>query len=122
MALIGSLALAGLAYLAIFMEDFPQNMPGLMSRFITQVFCVVGVSSLICVPAFLGLQAVYRKRLADGREESRRRATKFLESRLAKPYATPGPQGAKERCDTEPIVSPAASDLGQGPLGVMTGQ
>lgn len=122
MVLMGSLALAGLAYLAVFMEDFPQNMPGFMTRFITQAFCVMGVSSLICVPAFLGLQAVYRKRLADGREESRRRATEFLESRLAKPYATPGPQGASERGDSEPIVSPAASDLGHGPLEVMTGQ
>src|SRR5438445_12102381 len=62
LVLMGLLGLAGLAYLAIFLEEFPQNMPGFMTRFITKVFCVMGVSSLICVPAFLGLQAVYRKR------------------------------------------------------------
>jgi hypothetical protein len=119
MVLVGLLALAGFAYLAIFTEDFPQNIPGFMTRFITKVFCVVGVSSLICVPAFLGLQAVYRKRLADGREESRRLATRFLESRLAQPSAAFGSQGVGERRGNEPMSSPA-SDLGQDPLGAMT--
>ena len=60
MILSGALALAGLAYLAVFIEDFPGNIPGFMTRFITQIFCVMGLSSLICLPVFLSLQAVYR--------------------------------------------------------------
>jgi len=97
MILVGSLALAGLAYLAIFMEDFPQNIPGFITRVITQFFCVVALSSLICVPAFLGLGLIYRKELAQVREECRRRAAKLLESRLAKPRTTPQPQVVKQQ-------------------------
>src|SRR5205085_11789562 len=82
MRLVAGLAFAGLGYLAIFMEDFPQNMPGFMTRFITKVFCVVAMSSLICVPAFLSLGLIYRRELAQLRDECRRRASKLLESRL----------------------------------------
>jgi hypothetical protein len=88
----GALAFAGLAYLAIFIEDFPENMAGFMTRLITQVFCVVALSSLICVPVFLGLGLLYRRELAQVREECRRRAAKLLESRLVKPGATTRPQ------------------------------
>jgi len=92
---LGALALAGLAYLAVFMEDFPQNIPGFMTRFITQAFCVMGLSSLICVPVFLGLQMVYRKELAHRREDCRRLATNLLESRLARPQADGERQGSE---------------------------
>ncbi len=110
MVLSGALALAGLAYQAVFMEDFPGNIVGFMARFITQVFCVMGLSSLICLPVFLGLQAVYRKELAHGREDCRLLATKLLESRLAKPCTPAKPQGVGERQDSESIVwSPAAN-------------
>lgn len=87
MILLAALAFAGLAYLAVFLEDFPQNMPGFMTRFMTKLFCLVGLGSLICIPAFVGLEVVYRKELNQRREECRRLATKLLESRLGKPRA-----------------------------------
>jgi uncharacterized membrane protein len=84
MVLLAALAFAGLAYSAVFMEDFPQNMPGFMTRFVTKLFCVLGLASLICIPAFVGLEVVYRQELNKRREECRRLATKLLESRLAR--------------------------------------
>lgn len=120
MVLIEALALAGLAYLAIFMDDFPQNMPGFMARFITQLFCVMGLSALICVTVFLGLQTVYRKRLSDGREECRRLATKFLESRLAKPCAKTQPQEVRQPRSSEPVVWSPTLGSGEGPAQMMT--
>lgn len=120
--LVGALALAGLAYLAIFTEDFPQNMPGFMARSITRVFCVMGLSALICVPVFLCLQAVYRKRLADGREECRRLATKCLESRLAKPCATTQPLEVRQPCSREAVEWSSTPNSEEGPSEVLTGQ
>jgi hypothetical protein len=117
MFLMGALAFAGLAYLAIFMEDFPQNIPGFVTRFITQVFCVMGLTSLICGPAFLGLGLIYRRELAEAREECRLRAAKLLESRLAKPRTTSWPQLVKH---VEPILPPPDPDPGHGAAGVMT--
>ena len=119
---VGALALAGLAYLAIFIEDFPQNIPGFMTRFITQVFCVMGLSSMICVPVFLSLQVVYRKELAHRREDCRQLATKLLESRLARPCITAMPQGVGERQGSEPVVWAPAPDTGRGPVEITTGQ
>jgi hypothetical protein len=116
MVQMGALALAGLAYLAIFTEDFPQNIPGFMTRFMTQVFCVMGLSSLICLPVFLGLQMAYRKELAHRREDCRRLATKLLESRLARP------QGVGEREGSEVVVWAPAPDTGLGPVEVTTKQ
>lgn len=90
MVLMAALAFAGLAYSAIFMEDFPQNVPGFLTRFLTKVFCVLGLASLICIPAFVGLEVVYRRELNKRREECRRLAAKLLESRLGKPWVLNG--------------------------------
>jgi len=120
MVLVGALGLAGLTYLAIFEEDFPQDMPGFIARFIPRLFCVMGLSALICVPVFLGLQVIYRIDLTRGREECRRRATKLLESRLAKPS---GPtQEVTEPQRREGVVWSPASDLTHGPGEAMSGQ
>ena len=122
MVLIEALALAGLGYLAIFMDDFPQNMPGFMARFITRIFCVMGLSALICVPAFLCLQAIYRKRLADGREECRQRAARFLESRLANPRVTSPSQEVRQPRMSEPVVRSPTPGSDDGPAELMTGR
>jgi uncharacterized membrane protein YuzA (DUF378 family) len=114
MVYIGALALAGLGYLAVFMEDFPRNIPGFMTRFITQVFCVMGLSSLICVTVFLGLQAAYRKELAHRREDCRRLATHLLESRLARPQMIV--EGQSQAINLAP-----APDAGLGPSEMSTG-
>jgi len=65
-----------------------------MSQFVTQsiskVFCALGLGSLICLVSFLGPGVAYRKDLDRRREECRRLAAKFLESRLGKPRALGG--------------------------------
>jgi hypothetical protein len=90
MVLVAALAFAGLAYSAVFLVDFPQSLPDFVTRFITKLFCVLGLSSLICIPAFVGLELVYRKELNERREECRRLASELLESRLGKPRALEG--------------------------------
>jgi hypothetical protein len=118
--LMGALAFAGLAYLAIFMEDFPENMPGFVTRFLTQVCCVAALSSLICAPTFLGLGWIYRQEQAQVREECRRRAAKLLESRLGEPCATTPAQVVKQKV-IEPITPPPDPDPdpGQGAAGAI---
>jgi hypothetical protein len=117
--LIGAFAFAGLAYLAIFVEDFPQDIPGFMTRFITQVFCVATLSSLICTPAFLGLGWMCRQEQAQVREECRRRAAKLLESRLGEPCTTTLAQVVKQKV-IEPITSPRGPDAGRSAAETMT--
>ena len=89
MALLAALALAGLCYAAIFLDDYPQRTSQFVTRFIVQVFGAVGLASTICVVAFLGLRMIYRLRLDRRREECRQLVTKLLESRLGKPITTP---------------------------------
>lgn len=84
MAFLAALAFGGLCYSAIFLPDFPQNKP----HFIAKIFAVLGLGSLICLPAFVGCWGGYRRKLNQRREECRRLATQFLEARLRKP-ATP---------------------------------
>jgi formate hydrogenlyase subunit 3/multisubunit Na+/H+ antiporter MnhD subunit len=87
MVLLAALAIAGLNYTAVFLEEFPQRMSIFATQFIVQFFCVLSLGSLICILAFVGLGMVYRKTLDQRREECRRLATKLLESRLGKPRA-----------------------------------
>jgi len=92
MALSMALATAGLCYLAIFQPDYPQNV-----SLISKVFCALGLGSLICLAAFVGLGTVYRKKLDQRREECRRLATKLLESRLGKPRTRHSPEAVQGR-------------------------
>jgi hypothetical protein len=105
MILLAALAFVGLGYLAVFLEDFPRNLPGFMPRFITQACSVLGLSSMICIPAFVGLEVVYRKELDELREECRRLATKLLESRLGKSGTMIQPRLVNKPEVSEPVVS-----------------
>lgn len=120
MMLPAALAVAALGYLAVFLEDFPQNMPGFIARFLTQVSCVVGLSSLICIPAFVGLEVVYRKELDRQREQCRRVATQLLESRLGKPRTTAGAPVVQEPAVIEPVVSSPNREVAQRAAGGVT--
>jgi hypothetical protein len=86
-------------------------MPGFMARFITQVSCVLRLSSLICIPVFVGLEVVYRKELDQQREQCRRVATQLLESRLGKPRTMAGSSVVKEREVIESVVSSPDREL-----------
>ena len=96
MALFAALAMAGLCYAAVFLADYPLNLSQLTAQLVTKVLCALGVGSLICLVAFLGLGAIYRKELDQQREECRRLAIKLIESHLGKPGRTPSSALCKE--------------------------
>jgi len=91
MVLLTALATTGLSYSAIFLAEFPQNESPLLIR----LLCALGLASLICLMAFLGLGMIYRKESDRRREECRRLATKLLEARLGPPGAPPSPSVVK---------------------------
>lgn len=97
MALFAALAMAGLCYAAVFLADYPLNLSHLTGQLIIKVLCALGLGSLICLLAFLGLGVVYRKELDQRREECRQLATKLLESRLGKSHPRPLPAIIKDR-------------------------
>ncbi|MGB7748729.1 MAG: hypothetical protein WBN75_15750 [Verrucomicrobiia bacterium] len=85
MAILTALAVAGLGYPAILVENFPYSAP----QFIVNLVCVLGLASLLCLLVFMGLGMVYRRMLDQRREKSRQLVTKLLASRLGKQAATP---------------------------------
>lgn len=96
MATLTMLGAAGLGYAAIFME-FPQSPLQFITPLFNKVFCALGGGSLICMLAFWGLGVLYRKELEKCREECRRLATRFFESRLGKPGTVPLPGLSKDK-------------------------
>jgi uncharacterized membrane protein len=89
MGVLALLAVVGLCYSAVFLAYYPQNVWGFTTNFITQVFCVLGLISTICLLVFIYLGVVYRKQLNQRREECRQLVTKVMESRMGKPVITP---------------------------------
>jgi hypothetical protein len=98
MALLSAVAVIGLGYAAVLLEDFPQN----KSQLVIKMFSALGLGSLISLLAFVGLWIIYRAELKRRREECRRMVTKLLQSRLGKPHTMPvpwvvsGQEGASE--------------------------
>ena len=88
MALLAALAMAGLCYAIILLTDHhPRNLAAISELFIIKALCALGMGSMICLLAFLGLGLMYRKELDQRREACRRLAKEFLESRLGTPVA-----------------------------------
>jgi hypothetical protein len=87
MAMLAALALFGLGYGTILVDNFPYNTP----QFIVNLVWALGLGALISLVAFMGLGMVYRWKLNQRREECRQRVARLLESRLGKPVATPLP-------------------------------
>jgi len=85
MALMASLATAGVCYSVVFRIDYPENMDQFITPFMTRVLCALGLGSVICLLVFLALGRIYRKRLDQRREEGRRLARKLIASRLGNP-------------------------------------
>ena len=90
-SLLAALAMAGLGYAAVFMVEYPLNVPQLTTRFMIKALCVLGAASLICLFGFLVLGVIFRKELDQRREDCRRLALKVLEARLG----IPAPEIAK---------------------------
>ena len=82
MTLFLMMGLAGVGYGAILQENFPYN----LHHHVVYVFCVFVLAPLICLVAFAGLLAVYRRKLNRLREECRRLVARLLETRLGKPH------------------------------------
>jgi hypothetical protein len=82
MVLFLTLGLAGVGYGVVLQENFPYN----LDHHVINVFCGFVVASLICLVAFVGLLAVYRRKLNRLRGECRQVVARTLESRLGKPH------------------------------------
>jgi len=80
-ALFPLLAIAGIAYGDILQENFLF----IGSELVIKVLCELVLASLICLAAFAGLLAVYRKKLNRLREECCQLVTRLIESHLGKP-------------------------------------
>lgn len=81
MFVLTALIVAGLGYGVILVDNFPYSIP----QFTVNLICGLGLGSLICLLAFVGLGMLYRMKLDHRREECRQLITKLLESRLGKP-------------------------------------
>ncbi len=104
MAALTALALAGLGYPAIMLANFPYSAP----QTIVNLFCALGVASLISLLAFVILGMVYRKMLDQRREECRRLVIKLLASRLGSPLPTLWREGPAGDASPGPDQAPAA--------------
>ena len=82
-----ALAVVGMGYSALLMDNYPEGTPGSVTHFIVRGCYALGLGSLICLLSFLGLGMVYRKNLDQRREECRELVTRLLESRLGQPVA-----------------------------------
>jgi hypothetical protein len=106
---LAALAMAGLGYAAVFMMEFPLNLPQLATRLLIKALCVLGAASLVCLFGFLVLGVLFRKELDQRREDCRRLALKVLEARLGQPCDVPQPVITKAPemlpNGTEPAVS-----------------
>lgn len=103
MALFLVLGFAGVGYGGILEENFPYTLP----ESVINVFCVFVLASLICLVAFAGLLAVYRRKLNRFREECRRLVARLLEAHLGKPNIPPL-AGSHRRADNREAFSGAA--------------
>ena len=79
-ALFTALTVAGFAYGAILLDNFPY----IESQSVIKVLCNIGLASLICLVAFAGLFTHYRRKLNRLREECRQVVKKLLESHAGK--------------------------------------
>jgi hypothetical protein len=116
MALLVGLALAGVCYSAVCLADYPQNMTQFMMLFVSKVFCALGLGSLMCLLAFAGLGAIYRKELDQRLEECRRVARNLLEAHRGKPPITPAPALAARETDVLQLVAQGNDRADKGHL------
>jgi hypothetical protein len=131
--LLAALAMAGLGYTAVFMVEYPLNLPQLTTQFLIKALCVLGAASLICLFGFLVLGIIFRKELDQRREDCRRLALKVLAARLGHPDDIPSPETANGRERSLNRISHTAQvairvtaevgrDLGVAATGLVQGQ
>ena len=84
MAVLTAVALAGLGYAAILIENLPWDTSHLMVKIVS----TLGLTCIICLVAFAGVRMVYRLKLNQRREEGRQVVTKLLGFRPGGPGIT----------------------------------
>lgn len=107
MAVLAALAMVGLGYAAVLIENFPQG----LSQPVAKIISALGLASMVCLVVFVGLRMVYRMKLDQRREECRQLVTKLLESRLGKPVAVSSPGVVREPEN----ISPQNDMVGSAP-------
>ena len=111
MALLGALAVAGLGYGVVFVENVFYN----TSQLIIAIIGAVGVGSLFCLMVFVVLGIAYRYNLDQQREECRQLVTRLLDSRLGKPVTPPlrNPLAGDRNDETVQVTARGNSSLDQ---------
>jgi hypothetical protein len=87
MAFLTTLAVAGLGYPSILLENFPYSAP----PFLMHLIYALGVGSLVSFMVFAGLGTVYRKKLDRRKEKCPPLASRPFESSLGQPDCAPLP-------------------------------
>lgn len=95
MLLFAGLATAGIFYAAVFLLH-PENLIQFLEKPVIKALAAVVLSSIICLLAFQTLAALYRRKLARGRDECRCLAMRFVEARMSN-HGIAG--GVRERAD-----------------------
>jgi hypothetical protein len=89
MAILAALALTGLGYSMVLLDDFFQNRFQLAIR----LFCALGLASGLSLTAFLVIWFTSRAELDEQREQCRRLVTRIVEARLGKAHDVPSQPG-----------------------------
>jgi hypothetical protein len=93
MAFLTGLSVAGLAYAAVLLPDFPYN----KSQFVLRLFLAFGLASLICLVTFAGLWVRCRRILNQLHDECRELVNAALERGYEKLRTIPFPRTVKEQ-------------------------
>jgi hypothetical protein len=77
MAFLTALAVAGLCYTTVFLDDYPQSTSQFMTQYVSKVFCALGLGAFISMLSFVGFGVIKRRELDQRREEWRRMTMRF---------------------------------------------
>jgi hypothetical protein len=112
MGVLTALAVVGLGYSAILLEDFPQN----KTQVVMRIFCALGLASLVSLLAFAGFWLVSLGELNEQRERCRRLVTRIMESRLGKPVIVSRPEIVRTRSRRSRVAA-EGHEAGNGKSG-----
>lgn len=99
-------AAIGLGYSAIFLNYYPENLLRFTSHLIAQIFCVMGIVSIICLLVFVYVASVRREELNQCRQDCRETVAKFMNLRLGKPVSLPPEDSVARETPPEVETSP----------------
>jgi hypothetical protein len=95
MGVLTALAMAGLGYSVIILEDYPPDFTSATIR----IFCALGLAALVSLLAFFAFWIFCRSELNEQRDRCRWFVTKIVESRLGKPAGISSEEMSKPNLD-----------------------